>query len=145
MAKTPEGKYVFEPSLQEGESDAIRQFSQLYPEVALKVYRRGGSREGYFDPKSGELFAQGRTDVPITDFLSRRRVLEHELQHAADKAEGHSGGTNLKDPNYWNTVGEVRARAVEERLDPRERQWEPSFHEDTSRMKQVIKELISAD
>lgn len=139
VAKTPEGKYVFEPPLQLGESDALRQFAQLYPDVSLKVFRRGGPREGYFDPKTNEIFAQGRTDVDPTDFMSRRRVLEHELQHAADRAEGLSSGTNLKDPNYYNTVGEVRARSVEERLDPTARKWEPSFHEDVDRLKQVIK------
>ena len=140
VAKTPEGKYVYEPPLQAGESDAIRQFAQLYPDVTLNVYRRAGKREGSYDPEKREVFAQGDPNLPPAQFGSRRGVLEHELQHAADDAEGLSYGTNLDDPNYWRNAAEVRARAVEQRLDPAERKWEPSFHEDVDRMQQVIKQ-----
>ena len=139
VSKTPEGAYVFEPPLREGETDAIRQFSEAYPDVALKVLRGEGPRQGYYWDKGKEIFAAGKTAGPITDFGSRRRVLEHELQHASDAAEGHSYGTNLDDPQYMNNAAEVRARAVEQRLDPKERVWEPSFHEDIDRAQQIIK------
>lgn len=145
VSRTTEGKYVFEPPLVEGESDAIHQFSSMYPDVALKIYRRGGNREGWYDPETKEIFAQGRTDLPMQALDSRRRVLEHELQHAADAAEGHSYGTNLADPNYWKNAAEVRARAAEKRLDPEERRWEPSMSEDVDRLKQIIKSTLHAN
>ena len=139
VGKTPEGGYVFEFPLKEGETDAIHQFSQAYPDVTLKVLRGEGPREGYYWPPGKEIYAAGKGAGPITDFGSRRRVLEHELQHAADDAEGLSSGTQLADPNYRTTVGEVRARNAETRLDPAERQWEPSMTEDVDRLKQIIK------
>ena len=138
VAKTKEGDYMFEPPLQVGESDALRQFQQAYPEETLRVLQGQGTREGYFWQPGNEIFAQGRTDVPITDFQSRRRVLEHELQHKIDSAEGRSSGTNLQDPLYYSNAAEVRARNAETRLDPAERVWEPSMTEDTSRLEQII-------
>jgi hypothetical protein len=139
VSKTPEGQYVFEAPLMEGETDAIRQFTQAYPDVALKVMRGQGAREGYYYSPNKEIYAQGATDLPIQDFGSRRRVLEHELQHAVDDAEGLSGGAGLQDPQYHRYVGEVRARNAETRLDPAERVWEPSMTEDVDRKKQIVR------
>lgn len=135
-----EGKPVFELPLVQTEQELLDQIRRIYPgEVIKSVRLAAGGRAGSFNPRTGEIYARGSLEGSGPD--SRRSVLEHEVQHGVDKAEGFSSGSNLDDPNYWNTVGEVRARNAEYRLEnPEMRKFAPEMTEEFGREKQIIKQ-----
>lgn len=151
VGKTKEGDYYFEPPMMQTEAAAVKQFENLYPDVKLRVLRNQGERSGYFYPtrEGGEVFAQGQLDKPLGHPQSRRTVLEHELQHAVDAAEGRSFGARpgvdylnnpWKDPSYTRNAAEVRARAAEARLDPDMRQFPLVATEPVPRELQIVKQ-----
>lgn len=149
VSKTKEGDLAYEIPLRETEAGALQQFKEHYPDVTLRVLRNQGERSGYFYAPENELFAQGRVGGDITKPESRRRVLEHELQHAVDALEGRSHGASpgvnylnkaWEDPQYWKNAAEVRARAVEQRLDPEMRAFPPQVNEGVPREQQIIKQ-----
>jgi len=149
VSKTKEGDLAYEIPLRETEAGALQQFKEHYPDVTLRVLRNQGERSGYYYAPEKELFAQGKVGGDITKPASRRRVLEHELQHAVDDLEGRSHGASpgvnylskaWEDPQYWKNAAEVRARAVEQRLDPEMRAFPPQVNEGVPREQQIIKQ-----
>jgi hypothetical protein len=96
------------------------------------------TRMTYLKPESrilrgGEAVWRGGWDgVGIRDDLGPIETLSgtlHEMQHAAQDAEGFGAGSALKSDAYWKSSGEVEARAVEKRMDmtPAERRARPPW------------------
>jgi len=143
-----EGHPIFEFPLVKTEEELMEQFRQAYPDLVLRSLRKEGPREGSFHPGTNRIYAQGAVRGPeAAGFEGRRTVMEHEVQHAMDKAEGFSYGTQLDDPDYWKNAAEVRARNAEARLmDPELRNFAPSLTEDAQfpREMQIIKQAPGA-
>jgi len=134
MNKEGQPSFEFPPAT--SAEDLLKQIRMAYPDMTLKVLAGKGKYGGWFDHESSTIFARGK------DLKERRSVLEHEVQHAVDKHVGFSYGSNLKDPHYWETTGEVRARNAQARLeDPDLRRFTPELTEDSKypREKQIIK------
>ena len=67
------------------------------------------------------------------------RKLSHEVQHAIQKAEGLSFGTDSSDwESYRNSMGEVEARNVQKRFDTDRTKKAPWETEDVPEEKQVV-------
>lgn len=126
--------------------------ADAYPDVAgIRVGASNGSAGGsYVHARNGKpAHIELRHDLDHSDAAS---VALHEAQHAAQNKEGFAGGSAMMGwgddahKSYWNTSGEVEARAVQARRDltPDQRSARPPWLDyDVPEAQQIVRGVSS--